>query len=64
ALIKYETIDTQQIEDIMAGRTPRPPADWDDDSSPSGGSSVAVEDAPRDSKKDEPVIDPDPAGQH
>jgi len=65
ALIKYETIDTHQIEDIMAGRTPRPPADWDDDSSPSsGGGAVAVDDAPKDSKKDNPVIDPDPAGQH
>ncbi|HEC05419.1 MAG TPA: ATP-dependent zinc metalloprotease FtsH [Thiolapillus brandeum] len=65
ALIKYETIDSQQIEDIMAGRTPRPPADWDDDSSPSsGGSAVAVDDVPKDSKKDDPVIDPDPAGQH
>ncbi len=65
ALIKYETIDAQQIEDIMSGRTPRPPADWDDDSSTSsGGGAVTVDEAPRDSKKDEPVIDPDPAGQH
>ncbi|WP_419641663.1 ATP-dependent zinc metalloprotease FtsH, partial [Thiolapillus sp.] len=65
ALIKYETIDSQQIEDIMAGRTPRPPADWDDDSSPSsGGNAVAVDDVPKDNKKDDPVIDPDPAGQH
>jgi cell division protease FtsH len=30
ALVKYETIDEQQIKDIMAGRTPKPPADWDD----------------------------------
>ncbi|HEB80627.1 MAG TPA: ATP-dependent metalloprotease, partial [Chromatiales bacterium] len=30
ALIKYETIDSSQISDIMAGRPPRPPADWDD----------------------------------
>ena len=30
ALIKYETIDEGQIKDIMAGRKPRPPADWDD----------------------------------
>jgi len=29
ALIKYETIDEQQIKDIMAGRAPKPPADWD-----------------------------------
>ncbi len=30
ALIKYETIDEEQIKDIMAGREPRPPTDWDD----------------------------------
>jgi cell division protease FtsH len=29
ALIKFETIDTKQIQDIMEGREPRPPADWD-----------------------------------
>jgi cell division protease FtsH len=30
ALIKYETIDEGQIKDIMAGREPRPPEDWQD----------------------------------
>ena len=30
ALIKYETIDETQIKDIMEGRDPKPPADWDD----------------------------------
>jgi cell division protease FtsH len=30
ALIKYETIDDEQIKDIMAGREPKPPSDWDD----------------------------------
>jgi cell division protease FtsH len=30
ALIRYETIDDQQIKDIMAGRDPKPPQDWDD----------------------------------
>jgi cell division protease FtsH len=30
ALIKYETIDEEQLKDIMAGRTPKPPAGWDD----------------------------------
>jgi cell division protease FtsH len=30
ALIKYETIDEEQIKDIMAGRDPKPPTDWDD----------------------------------
>ena len=39
ALVKYETIDTHQIDDIMEGRNPRPPRDWQDDESsgdPSG----------------------------
>ncbi|MBI4006320.1 MAG: ATP-dependent metalloprotease, partial [Gammaproteobacteria bacterium] len=31
ALIKYETIDSDQIDAIMQGRVPEPPADWDDD---------------------------------
>ena len=33
ALMKYETIDAKQIEDIMKGEEPRPPADWSDKSS-------------------------------
>jgi cell division protease FtsH len=41
ALMKYETIDSDQIDDIMAGKQPRPPADWhDDDSSSQGGNPV------------------------
>ena len=50
ALIKYETIDEQQIKDIMAGKAPKPPADWDDsvgspppkraDGEPEGGSTI------------------------
>ncbi|MCK7578972.1 MAG: ATP-dependent zinc metalloprotease FtsH [Chromatiales bacterium] len=31
ALMKYETIDAAQIDDIMEGREPRPPRDWEDD---------------------------------
>jgi len=49
ALIKYETIDDNQIRDIMDGREPRPPADWDDSLPPSGGSKTRdrdVTDAP------------------
>ncbi len=34
ALIKYETIDEQQIKDIMAGKEPRPPSDWTDNPPP------------------------------
>jgi cell division protease FtsH len=38
ALIKFETIDSGQIDDIMAGRSPRPPKDWDDaDEADQGG---------------------------
>ncbi len=68
ALIRYETIDEQQIEDIMAGRPPRPPSDWEDDSSaPTDGARAAGgEEAEEGSGKPEkgPMGDPDPAGQH
>jgi cell division protease FtsH len=37
ALVKYETIDDGQIKDIMAGRPPRQPTDWDDTLSSRGG---------------------------
>ena len=30
ALIKYETIDSHQIDELMAGRDAPPPSDWDD----------------------------------
>jgi cell division protease FtsH len=44
ALIKYETIDKQQISDIMAGKSVRPPADWTDSGSDSDSDSgTAVE---------------------
>lgn len=33
ALIKYETIDRLQIDDIMEGKTPRPPQNWVDNDS-------------------------------
>ncbi|HAB03559.1 MAG TPA: ATP-dependent zinc metalloprotease FtsH [Pseudomonas sp.] len=44
ALMKYETIDAEQIDDIMAGRTPREPRDWDDDSA--SGNSATQGDRP------------------
>ncbi|WP_200332647.1 ATP-dependent zinc metalloprotease FtsH [Thiocystis violacea] len=31
ALVKFETIDAHQIDDIMNGRAPRPPKDWEDE---------------------------------
>ncbi|WP_240339474.1 ATP-dependent zinc metalloprotease FtsH [Marinobacter sp. BW6] len=48
ALMKYETIDRHQIDDIMEGRTPRPPKGWGD-SGPAGGV-----------KADEPETAPEP----
>jgi cell division protease FtsH len=39
ALMKYETIDALQIDDLMEGKTPRPPADWNGDDQPQNPSS-------------------------
>jgi cell division protease FtsH len=49
ALMKYETIDAKQIDDLMARTAVRQPADWDSSSSndgdkPSGGSAVTKHD--------------------
>ena len=61
ALMKFETIDSDQIKDIMEGRDPRPPAGWDDssDSDPTGG--ATAEDG-KDASGDAPIGGP--AGQH
>ncbi len=44
ALMKYETIDAEQIKDIMEGREPRPPKDWssDEPKRPGGGADAPV----------------------
>jgi len=57
ALIKYETIDENQIKDIMEGRDPKPPAGWDDTATPLGGGKG------RDREKAESPIGK-PASQH
>ncbi len=62
SLIKYETIDKDQIDDIMAGRQPRPPADWEDSEPPTSGSPVA-DDVRKRSDKGEGTIG-GPAGEH
>ncbi|HEX6929384.1 MAG TPA: ATP-dependent metalloprotease, partial [Gammaproteobacteria bacterium] len=66
ALIKYETIDREQIDDIMAGRQPRPPEGWTDSGGGDGG--VGAEVAPENGSakgkgrgKDDAIGDP--AGQ-
>ncbi len=37
ALLEWETIDAEQIEDIMSGNEPRPPKDWTPSVNRSGG---------------------------
>jgi cell division protease FtsH len=51
ALIKYETINLSQIQEIMAGKEPSPPADWDD-----------APDSDADSDKGEPKAEGEGAG--
>src|SRR5471032_2854223 len=48
ALLEWETIDGEQIEDIMQGKPPRPPKDWTPSSPKSGGpgTPVSTEGAP------------------
>ncbi|MDE2614646.1 MAG: ATP-dependent zinc metalloprotease FtsH [Burkholderiales bacterium] len=51
ALLEWETIDAEQIDDIMAGKPPRPPKDWTPPSRTSGGGggnspSVSTDGAP------------------
>ncbi|HEY9199348.1 MAG TPA: AAA family ATPase, partial [Gammaproteobacteria bacterium] len=63
ALMKYETIDAHQIDDIMEGKPPRPPEDWEDDKPASGGGSAVTGEAPTTPKAGEGTIG-GPAGQH
>ena len=37
AMLEWETIDAEQLDDIMAGKEPRPPKDWTPRTPPSGG---------------------------
>ena len=62
ALIKYETIDSDQIDDIMDGKPPRVPEDWDEPESTStpGGDSKGSEG--KDGTPDSKIGGP--AGQH
>ncbi|WLH13545.1 ATP-dependent zinc metalloprotease FtsH [Pseudomonas hefeiensis] len=43
ALMKYETIDAEQIDDIMAGRSPREPRDWSGGGTGTSGTPPAVQ---------------------
>jgi cell division protease FtsH len=55
ALLKYETLESSQIDEVMAGKAPTPPRDWEDTGAPTGGGGAGV-------AKPEPVIGP-PASQ-
>ncbi len=52
ALLEWETIDAEQIEDIMQGNAPRPPKDWTaptkpgSDGSSGGGAALKPDSAP------------------
>src|SRR5690554_6079468 len=67
ALMKYETIDRHQIDDIMSGREPRPPKNWGD-SGPAGGVKAdEPEQAPEPKASDDDGRQPGvgrPAGEH
>jgi cell division protease FtsH len=61
ALMKYETIDSDQIDDIMNGKPPRPPQNWDDTepTAPTGSSTGSQDE---DDTKEGKIGGP--AGQH
>ncbi|MEZ2740466.1 MULTISPECIES: ATP-dependent zinc metalloprotease FtsH [Comamonas] len=53
AMLEWETIDMEQLDDIFAGKEPRPPKDWvprttksSDDGNSSGGGTPAVDTDP------------------
>jgi cell division protease FtsH len=59
ALMKYETIDRLQIDDIMEGRMPRPPEDWEDNT-PNGRNGWGAQEE----KPDDPGSIGEPAQLH
>jgi cell division protease FtsH len=62
ALIKYETIDSEQIDDIMAGRAPREPADTSTDQEPPTTGEPVSLDKDQDRRGEKPIGGP--AQQH
>ncbi|MCK9237501.1 MAG: ATP-dependent zinc metalloprotease FtsH [Thiopseudomonas sp.] len=61
ALMKYETIDSDQIDDIMSGRTVREPKDWSGDSTPPPSANAEKPSEPE-SRPEAPIGGP--AGEH
>ena len=66
ALMEYETIDADQVADLMARKKVRPPKDWGDGfagGSSSGGGSSSVGDEEKPKTENEPVVG-GPAEEH
>ncbi len=61
ALLEYETIERAQIDDIMAGRKPNPPASWDDQDS---GTPPVADGSDSSDSVDDPGQVGDPAPDH
>ena len=63
ALMLYETIDSDQIDDIMAGREPREPNGWGDDAGDDSASGASGASAAEDTRDGGSPIG-GPAGEH
>jgi len=65
ALMEYETIDSDQIDDIMSGTKPRPPKGWGDGSggSPAMSADESVDKESRDMASDDDDVAGEPAGE-
>jgi len=63
ALMKYETIDKDQIADLMAGKEPQPPQGWDDNSSSSNDDGNSKTESAEDKPSSDSKIG-GPAGEH
>ena len=57
ALMQYETIDADQISDIMSGHKPRPPKDWRDQG-PGPGASASSDESGDDQTGDDAIGGP------
>ncbi|MEW5250008.1 ATP-dependent zinc metalloprotease FtsH [Microbulbifer discodermiae] len=62
ALIEYETLDADQVDDLMARRKVRPPRDWHDGDFGSGGSGSADDADKNHSSADTDIDDSKPVG--
>ena len=69
ALMEFETIDADQVEDLMQRRKVRPPQNWDDNDSDNGAgkqsagstdevATEASKDAPKEPSKEGPIGGP------